>query len=140
MRAIRHWSAASAILILSVGALAIADPPTTAPSTEPAIAINWDQAKDHVGHNAAVTGPVMGTHDFGDSAVLNIGKDFPDHDRFTFYIPADKRTGVPDDLYQGKIITATGKIELYNGVPEIKGGKDDVAVIGIATTEPATQP
>ena len=102
--------------------------PATQPTTQP-VALNWDQAKAHVGQLATVTGPVVGTHDFGDAAVLNVGKDFPAAGRFTVYIPEDKRKGVPDDLYQGCTLSATGTIKLYHGVPEIEAGAADITVV-----------
>ena len=125
----------------------LADEPTTAPSTEPTTApssqptaINWDQAKDHVGQLVTVTGPVVGIHDFGGAAVLNVGKDFPDPTRFTVYISEDARPDMPADLDNGKIITVTGTVKLYHDVPEIEGDPAQITAVGAATTAPSTQP
>ncbi len=84
------------------------------------------------------TASVVGTHDFGDAAVLNVGKDFPAPDRFTVYIPAEKRSGMPDDLDKGKTISVTGKLKMYRNVPEIEAGATEIAVVGSAsaTTQP----
>ena len=126
------------VFVVALISIAVADTPT-APSTMPTTApsaITWDQAAKHIGEQATVTGPVVGTHDFGDAAVLNIGKDFPDPTRFTVYIPAEKRSGMPDDLDKGKTISVTGKLKLYHNVPEIEAGVTDITVVGPATTQP----
>jgi hypothetical protein len=109
--------------------------PTTNPSS-----ITWDQAKDHIGQSVTVTGPVVGTHDFGDAAVLNVGKDYPNPDRFTVYIPADKRAGMPTDLDTGKTISVTGMLKLYHDVPEIEADAAHIVVIDQGSTGAATQP
>jgi hypothetical protein len=82
---------------------------------------------------------VVGTHDFGDTAVLNVGKDYPDGSRFTVYIPVDKRAGMPADLDNGKTISVTGTLKLFHNVPEIEAGVEDITVV---TQSPgaATQP
>jgi hypothetical protein len=109
--------------------------PTTQPTTAPSVSITWDKAKDHADETAAVTGPVIGDHSFDNGAiVLNIGKNFPEPDRFTVYITGDEQAGLPQDHYVGKTITATGKIIMYHNVPEIKCGTKDIRVV------PTTQP
>jgi hypothetical protein len=118
-------------------------PATTAPATSPTtapIALTWDQAKDHIGETAIVTGPVVGIHDFGGAAVLNVGKDFPDPSRFTVYITKDKRAGMPDDLDTGKTISVTGKLKMFHRVPEIEADSTTITIVPAATTGPATQP
>ena len=133
----------SALLISLAVTFADVDSPTTMPATMPTTtpsSITWDQAKDHIGQSVTVTGPVVGTHDFGDAAVLNIGKDYPSPDRFTVYIPADKRTGIPDDLDEGKTISVTGKVKLFEDVPEIAADAAQIKIIGQSTTTATTQP
>jgi hypothetical protein len=106
------------------------DSASTMPTTLP-IVITWDQAKAHAGQTATVTGPVVGSHEFQDSgaAVLNIGKDYPDPDRFTIYLPAEKRKGAPDDLYLGKTVTVTGEIKMFHGAAEIVADAEDIIVV-----------
>jgi hypothetical protein len=131
------------LLIFLANAIAAADLPATSPSTMPTSApssITWDQAKDYIGQVVTVTGPVVGTHDFGDAAVLNVGKDYPSPDRFTVYIPADKRAGMPTDLDVGKTISVTGKLKKYRGVPEIEGDAGHIVVITQGSEGAATQP
>jgi hypothetical protein len=134
----------SILLVSFLSSIAVADVPTTLPATQPTSApaiITWDQAKDHVGQAAVVTGPVVGTHDLGGgAAVLNVGKDYPDRGRFTVYIPAEKRKGVPDNLYEGKTITVDGKIKLFHHVPEIEAGAEQITVVPQSATAPASAP
>jgi DNA/RNA endonuclease YhcR with UshA esterase domain len=127
MRTTFQLSVLAALLILVVSAIA-ADLPATMPTTAPA-AITWDQAKDYIGQDVTVTGPVVGTHDFGDAAVLNIGKDYPDAGRCTVYISAEARAGMPADLDMGKTIAVTGTLKLYRNVPEIRADAAHIAVV-----------
>ena len=129
-------------IVVGMAVCAAQDMPTTQstqPTTNP-VALNWDQAKDHVGETAMVTGPVVGTHSFDDGGfVLNVGKEYPDKGRFTIFVGANQvQSGQSPDSYQGKTVSATGEIQLYREVPEIKCGTKDIQV---ATTQPAaTQP
>ncbi|MGD0138912.1 MAG: hypothetical protein ABSD28_08555 [Tepidisphaeraceae bacterium] len=143
MRTAFQFFVFSALLIFLASAIAAADLPATVPSTMPTTgpsSISWDQAKDYVGQNVTVTGPVVGTHDFGDAAVLNVGKNFPSPDRFTVYIPADKRAGMPTDLDVGKTISVTGTVKIYRDVPEIEGDSEHIVVIKQGSEGAATQP
>ena len=53
-------------------------------------AMAWDQAIQNVGERATVQGPVVGTRyasgSNGQPTFLNVGKDYPDRDRFTVVI------------------------------------------------------
>lgn len=119
------------LLVCFAGAIRGADSPTTVPATMPTTApsiITWDQAKNFVGQTVTVTGPVVGTHDFGGAAVLNVGYDFPNPDRFTVFIPAEKRSGMAKDLDNGKTICVSGAIKMYRNVPEIEADSDHISV------------
>ncbi len=143
MRTATQFSVLSALLISFAITFADADSPATMPTTMPTTNptnITWDQAKDHVGQIVTVTGPVVGTHDFGDAAVLNIGKDYPSPDRFTVYIPADKRTGFPNDLDEGKTINVTGTLKLFHDVPEIEADAAHIKIIPQSPVGDATLP
>lgn len=114
--------------------------PTSQPTTmASAVAITWDQAKSHVDETVSVTGPVVGKHQVQSGAmILNIGKDFPDPDRFTVFIPAEQQDGLPADDYVGKTVTVTGKVKLFKDVPEIVAGTKDIQVAGGSTGAGAT--
>jgi hypothetical protein len=121
-------------------ALTHADEAATQPTTLPSASVTWDKAKDHVNETVSVTGPVIGFHAFDNGAiVLNIGKDYPDPDRITVYLPGDEQTNMPDDHYVSKTITATGKLILFHNVPEIKCGTKDIQIAPTAAA-PATAP
>jgi hypothetical protein len=81
------------------------------------------QAKDHIGETATVCGKVAdaryletGSH----VTFLNFDTPFPNH-TFTGFIPGDSRAkfGTPEKDYLGKEVCLTGKIQDYNGKPEI---------------------
>src|SRR5680860_278891 len=63
--------------------------PTTTTTAKPA-ALPWSEAMNHVGEHMTVEGPVMGTHyassSNGQPTFLNIGRDYPDPDRFAVVI------------------------------------------------------
>jgi hypothetical protein len=125
-------------IVVGMAICAAQETATTQPTTNP-VALNWDQAKDHVGETATVTGPVVGTHSFSDGGfVLNVGKAFPDKDRFTVFVGGDQTAGQTPDSFDGKTVSATGKIQIYREVAEIKCEAKDIVT---ATTQPAaTQP
>lgn len=90
-------------------------------------AIGWDEARYFEGQNVSVFGEVVDTNyassSNGQPTFLNIGKAYPDPERFTvlFWINnRDKFPPSPEDYYLGKSICVSGYIELYEGVPEIE--------------------
>ena len=89
-------------------------------------ALPWDQAIQNVGERATVQGPVVGTRyasgSRGQPTFLNVGKDFPDRDRFTVLIWGDTRGNFPfppEVEYANHTICVTGLIETFEGVPQI---------------------
>jgi hypothetical protein len=101
-------------LFLFVCAVLIA-PPAVAATYTPA------QAAAHVGEVATVAGPVSQTRvedDTGEGFILMGGR-YPKH-VFHGFIPKEAR-GRFGDLrrYEGKFVAISGKIEVYNGRPEI---------------------
>lgn len=104
----------------------VAAAPGTSGQQQPA-GISWDQAINHVGEHATVCGLVVGTMYAKDSrgqpTFLNIGRDYPDPDRFTVLIWGENRGNFsppPEDAYAGKTICATGLIETYRGTAQIE--------------------
>lgn len=99
-------------------------------------AVSWREAGAHVGERATVEGPVVGTRFAADAngrpTFLNLGRDYPDPNRFTVVVWGDDRARFPEppeDAYAGRTICVTGEIELYRGVPEIEvSSPDQVAV------------
>ena len=122
------------ILVIGVLLLSACGAPTTAPEAEapstpspPSTGVAWHQAQDHIGEKTTVCGPVVDTHwasgSKGKPTFLNIGRDYPDPDRFTVVIWIDCRANFPEPperYYLGKTICVTGLIQEYEGVPQIE--------------------
>jgi len=125
-------------LVFVLGACAPTPEPTTIPPEEispgevpegiiPSQAIPWDEAKYHIAERTTVYGAVVDTHwasgSKGKPTFLNIGKPYPDPDRFTVVIWVDYRANfpqAPEVYYLGKTIYVTGLITEYNGIPQIE--------------------
>lgn len=88
--------------------------------------IPWDEAADHIGEELTVCGTVAGGH-YADSTngqptFLNIGKDYPEPDRFAVLIWGQDRRYFPpnpEEYYSNKMICVTGKISIYQGLVEM---------------------
>lgn len=100
--------------------------PTTT-TTVPSGVIMWSDAMDHVGEKVTVEGPVVGTYyarsSNGSPTFLNMGRDYPDPDRFTAIIWVQNRDNfpsAPEDTYRGKTIRVTGKVAVYKGSAQIE--------------------
>ena len=89
--------------------------------------ISWNEAMDYVGINVIVCGPVMDTKwadsSNGKPTFLNLGKSYPEPDRFTVIIWEDYRSNFPEppeEVYSGKTICISGEVEEYKGSPQIE--------------------
>ena len=98
----------------------------------PTGAISWDEAIDHIGDRATVCGPVKSTYystpSKGKPTFLNIGKAYPDPDRFVVIIWGSNRSNFhepPEDYYLGKTICITGLITEWEGIAEIEVSSPD---------------
>lgn len=117
---------------------AIEAPPIPSPAEQPAPgekelpsnAISWNEAKYHIGERTIVCGPVVDTKwasgSKGKPTFLNIGKPYPDPNRFTIVIWIQNRgkfSQPPEDYYLGKNICVTGLVQEYpkgSGSPQIE--------------------
>jgi endonuclease G len=65
---------------------------------------------------------------------LNVGKAFPEPDRFSVVIFGDDRPNFrrpPEDTYEGKEIAVAGEVSEFRGVPQvIVNHPNDIAVCG----------
>ena len=89
--------------------------------------INWNEADGYIDEFVTVCGPVVSayfaTSTNGQPTFLNIGKEYPDPERFTAliwgrdleYFPFN-----PDEYYFGKTICVQGLVEEYKGTLEIE--------------------
>jgi len=125
-------------LVFVLGACTPTPEPATIPPEEispgevpegiiPSQAIPWDEAKNHISERTTVYGPVVDTHwasgSKGKPTFLNIGKPYPDPDRFTVVIWIDYRANfpqAPEVYYLGKTIYVAGLIQEYDNIPQIE--------------------
>jgi len=89
--------------------------------------INWNEADGYIGEFVTVCGPVVGayfaTSTNGQPTFLNIGKEYPDPERFTALIwgrDLENFPFNPDEYYFGKTICVQGFVEEYQGTLEIE--------------------
>lgn len=85
------------------------------------ISIPLDSVQSYIGKLVKVTGKVYGTKETGKVAFINVGGSYPNAPLTLFISNAyllnfkDK----PISSYDGKTITVIGKLEEYNGKPQI---------------------
>jgi DNA/RNA endonuclease YhcR with UshA esterase domain len=89
--------------------------------------INWNEANGYIGEFVTVCGPVVSTYfatsTNGQPTFLNIGKEYPDPERFTALIWGRNLENFPfnpDEYYFGKTICVQGFVEEYEGILEIE--------------------
>lgn len=89
--------------------------------------INWNEADGYIGEFVTVCGPVVSayfaTSTNGQPTFLNIGKEYPDPERFTALIWGRSLENFPfnpDEYYFGKTICIQGFVEEYEGTLEIE--------------------
>jgi hypothetical protein len=124
--------------IVAVGGIAPADlPATAADDLASALAlssaggfcpgsIRWQNAENFVGQRRAVRGPVRSTFyargSNGRPTFLNVGRPFPNPQRFTIVIWGRYRNrfpSPPERLYRDEYICASGRIRLFEGLPQM---------------------
>ncbi len=89
--------------------------------------IAWNEAKEYEGIKVRVYGPVVDTRwasgSNGKPTFLNIGKPYPEKDRFTVVIWEEYRDSFsepPEIFFSEKTVCVCGKIEKYKGIMEIE--------------------
>lgn len=102
-------------------------PASSAPAAAAAGIVGWSAALDHAGEEVTVEGPVVGTYyarsSNGGPTFLNLGRDYPDPDRFTVVIwerDRDRFAEAPEVIYRGRTIRVTGVVAVYKGSPQIE--------------------
>jgi hypothetical protein len=101
-------------------------PSTTAqPSLTCSGAVSWQRAGSLVGRVATIQGHVAGTRyaasSNGSPTFLNLGVNYPNPSRFTVVIWIENRAafGRPEVRYRGRTMCVRGRVQSYQGVPEI---------------------
>ena len=88
-------------------------------------AVSWQRASGLVGRVATIQGRVAGTRyaasSNGSPTFLNLGVDYPNPNRVTVLIWSENRAafGRPEVRYRGRTICVRGRVQSYQGVPEI---------------------
>lgn len=89
--------------------------------------IKWDEASDYIGEYKSICGPVVDSHfassSNGQPTFLNLGKAYPEPERFTVLIWGDDREhfpGAPEQIYLDKNICVYGLLIEYNNLPEVE--------------------
>ena len=75
--------------------------------------LGWDQAKTHAGSWQRVCGPLKSIRETEYGLFVNIGRDYPSADRFTFVIWGDWWM---DPISSDSTVCASGEIYIYEGV------------------------
>jgi micrococcal nuclease len=82
--------------------------------------VDWQDAAAFVGQTITVEGRVVATYNSGKVVFLNFDEDY----RHTFKVvifpdawPLFPQP--PEDMYQGRLVRATGQVKMYQGAPEI---------------------
>ena len=78
--------------------------------------LGWDTAREHAGTVQRVCGPLMSARETADGTFVNVGRDYPSADRFTF-IFWDVSL-VP--IEPGATVCGSGEIYLYDGVTQME--------------------
>ena len=89
--------------------------------------IKWNEARNYNGIEVVVCGPVVDSKwasgSNGKPTFLNIGKPYPEPDRFTVVIWEEYRDNFPEppeEFYLGKTVCITGFIEEYKNSYQVE--------------------
>lgn len=93
------------------------DPPDASEETQPGGGIAWNDASAHVGAVQRVCGPLAGIGGSDDDVFLNIGRDYPDPNRFTIVV---WDIGGVEPVEAGTTVCVSGLITQYEGVAQIQ--------------------
>ena len=94
-------------------------PPANTPAdeTQPVDEIPWNEAIQNVGSTSRVCGELAGTGASADDVFLNIGRNYPDPERFTIVL---WDVGSVESPPTGTTLCASGRVTLYEGVAQIE--------------------
>jgi hypothetical protein len=93
----------------------LADAPDV--ESQPAGGIAWDKTVKFAGTTQRVCGPLAGTGTSNDDVFLNLGRDYPDPERFQIVI---WDVGGVEPIPYGTTLCTSGQITLYKGVAQIE--------------------
>lgn len=78
--------------------------------------LGWDQASVHAGTVQRICGPLMSTRSTEDGTFVNVGRDYPSADRFTFIF----WDMFLDPIEAGATVCGSGEVYLYEGVAQME--------------------
>jgi hypothetical protein len=102
-------------------AVPVEEPEVAAPAplveSQPGGGIAWSDATDYAGTSQRVCGPLAGSGNSDDDVFLNLGRDYPDTERFQIVV---WDIGGLDPIAYGATLCTAGTITLYEGVAQIE--------------------
>jgi hypothetical protein len=103
--------------------------------------VDWREAGSHVGEFVTVEGDVVDAHMIAEGCVLEFGAAASDF-RAVLIVPVlSDLPRQPERLYRGKRVRATGRVQRFQGRPEmVLQNPGQIEVVGIQATEPAVEP
>lgn len=78
--------------------------------------LGWDNAEEHAGTYQRVCGPLASMRNTYDGVFVNLGRDYPSTDRFTFIVWGAQLEPIETDT----TICASGNVYLYEGVTQVE--------------------
>ena len=115
-----------------IGVINAKGPKNTKGSTVPEGAIDWTEAKSHIGETVTVYGPVKDysflTESNGQPCYIDIGAAYPDDSRVSMVVWGEDRGNFPDapeTMYQGKTVCVTGELYAYDNATYVKVSTPD---------------
>jgi len=118
---LRQYISRDAINLLASEGLCSGAPESSVESpaieSQPGGGIPWDDAINNVGTVQRVCGPFAGMGNSGDDVFLNLGRDYPDIERFQIVL---WDVGGVELLPIGTIVCTSGPITSYQGVAQIE--------------------
>ena len=86
-------------------------------ASRPPGSISWSEAINHIGSTQYVCGPLVNGGTSGDDVFLNLGRGYPDVERFTIVI---WDIGDVESVASGTTVCTEGLITSYEGVAQIE--------------------
>jgi hypothetical protein len=91
--------------------------PAPVVENQPGGGIAWDEAANYAGTTQRVCGPFAGSGNSNDDVFLNLGRDYPDQQRFQIVL---WDVGSVEPIPYGATLCASGQITQYEGVAQIE--------------------
>ncbi len=116
-RLLHYGVRSEAVALLKQDGLCVSGGDETEEETQwPEGGLGWYDARAHVGAVQRVCGPLMSGRETADGTFLNVGRDYPSPDRFTFIFWDVYMEPIPP----GTTVCGRGEIFLYEGVTQME--------------------